>query len=134
MKIGELARRAGVTTKAVRYYESAGLLDARRLTNGYRDFVERDVELVSQIRDLVALGVRVEDARPFVDCLLAGNTSGDDCPASVDAYLEALRELDDRLAQLRQRREALVTLIDRAGGCAECGSLRRTDSAAEVMQ
>ncbi len=36
MRIGELAREAGVTVKAVRYYESLGLLDAARLGNGYR--------------------------------------------------------------------------------------------------
>jgi DNA-binding transcriptional MerR regulator len=42
MKIGELAREAGVTVKAVRYYESLGLLGAARLGNGYRDFGERD--------------------------------------------------------------------------------------------
>jgi DNA-binding transcriptional MerR regulator len=122
MRIGELARRAGVTTKAVRYYESAGLLDAPRLTNGYRDFTERDVEVVAQIRDLVALGVRVDDARPFVECLVAGNAHGDDCPASLDAYVQALRDLDARIGDLHRRRTALLTLIARAGGCADCAN------------
>ena len=57
MKIGELAQRAGVTTKAVRYYESVGLLDVTRLENGYRDFEERDVRLVQEISALLSFGL-----------------------------------------------------------------------------
>jgi DNA-binding transcriptional MerR regulator len=36
MRIGELAERAGTTTRTLRYYESRGLLPARRAVNGYR--------------------------------------------------------------------------------------------------
>ncbi|MFD9283808.1 MerR family DNA-binding transcriptional regulator [Streptomyces mirabilis] len=38
MRVGELARRTGVTVRALRYYEAAGLVVPRRLTNGYRDY------------------------------------------------------------------------------------------------
>jgi DNA-binding transcriptional MerR regulator len=122
MKIGELAQRAGVTPKAVRYYESVGLLDAPRQTNGYRDFDERDVRLVREISGLVALGVRAEQARPFVECLLAGNENGHDCPDSVETYARAIAELDERIGELSRRRDALATLLDSAGGCTTCGA------------
>ena len=36
MRIGELAQRTGVTTRALRFYEDQGLLTARRSANGYR--------------------------------------------------------------------------------------------------
>ncbi len=114
-----MARRARVTTKAVRYYESVGLLDASRLTNGYRDFTDRDVRLVEEIRDLIALGVTAEQARPFVDCLVAGNASGHDCPESLAAVRMAIRELDERLGVLSARREALATLLG-AAQCNDC--------------
>ncbi|MFG3131043.1 MerR family DNA-binding transcriptional regulator [Streptomyces tendae] len=51
MQISELARRAGVTTKAVRYYESLGLLAPGRLANGYRDSID---ELTQRIEGLTA--------------------------------------------------------------------------------
>lgn len=121
MKIGELAQRAGVTTKAVRYYESVGLLDATRLENGYRDFEERDVRLVQEISGLIALGVRAEQARPFVECLVAGNEAGHDCPDSVETYRAALAELDASIGELQRRRMAIATLLDSAGGCSTCG-------------
>ena len=111
MLIGEVAERAGVTVKAVRYYESLGLLQAPRRGNGYRDFVERDVKLVREIRELGALGVRAEQARPFLDCLLAGHEHGSDCPDAVTAYREAIAELDDRITELAARRAAIAQLL-----------------------
>jgi DNA-binding transcriptional MerR regulator len=40
MQISEVARRSGVTIKAVRYYEELGIVVPRRLPNGYRDYDE----------------------------------------------------------------------------------------------
>ncbi|NYF10567.1 DNA-binding transcriptional MerR regulator [Leifsonia sp. AK011] len=122
MRIGELAERAGVSTKAVRYYESLGLLSAPRLENGYRDFDDRDVSLVREINGLVALGVRAEQARPFVECLVAGNERGHDCPESLEAYRAALAELDSSIEELTRRRAALAELLERASGCSTCGA------------
>lgn len=76
MRIGELARRAGVSTRALRYYEQQGLITARRSANGYREYGEADLRLVSEIRSLLAVGFTLDDARPFVACLRAGHDSG----------------------------------------------------------
>ena len=111
MKIGELAQRSGVTTKAVRYYESLGLVTPTRLGNGYRDYDHDDVRLVREVRTLAGLGIRAEDARPFLECLIAGHGHGDDCPDSVGAYRDAIAEVDARLADLTQRRAALAALL-----------------------
>ncbi len=119
MKIGELAREAGVSTKAVRYYESVGLLHAERLSNGYRDYAIQDVRMVREIRELAAVGIRVEQAKPFLDCLIAGNSKGDDCPDAVTAYREAITELDGRIADLAGRRAALTELLNDASLRAE---------------
>lgn len=112
MKIGELAREAGVSIKAVRYYESIGLLEAPRLGNGYRDFGERDVRVVREIRELAAVGVTAERARPFVECLTAGNAKGDDCADAVGAYRAALAELDVQITELESRRAAIQGLLE----------------------
>lgn len=114
MRIGELAERAGVTTKAVRYYESVGLVRSSRLPNGYRSYDEHAVRLVREVRALGALGIRVENARPFLDCLIAGGEKGDDCAAPLAVYRTAIDDLDDRIAQLELGRTALVTLLEDA--------------------
>jgi DNA-binding transcriptional MerR regulator len=118
MRIGELARAAGVTVKAVRYYESLGLLGAERLGNGYRDFAPGDVRLVREIRELASVGVTAERSRPFIECLTSGHENGSDCPAAVGAYRAALAELDSRISELQQRRAAITELLECAAPAA----------------
>ena len=62
MRIGELARRAGVSVKAVRYYESIGLLAPARTENGYRSFGEDHVRAVLEIRELSLIGIPPQKA------------------------------------------------------------------------
>lgn len=114
MRIGELARRAGTTTKAVRYYESLGLIAPERLPNGYRDYAEDDLRLVREIRVLSSLGIPVERTRPFLDCLAAGRQHADDCPASLAGYREAIDELTERIEALTSRRAALIAHLHEA--------------------
>nr|WP_129312223.1 MerR family transcriptional regulator [Streptomyces sp. L2] len=114
MRIGEVARRAGVTVKAVRYYESLGLVVPERLANGYRSYGERDVRLVREIRALRALGIPVERTRPFLECLGAGRPHADDCPASLAGYREAIDELTGRIEELSARRSALISQLNTA--------------------
>lgn len=114
MRIGELAREAGVSVKALRYYESVGLLQAERLPNGYRDYGAEDVRLAREVHALSSLGIRVERTRPFLDCLVAGHERADDCPDSIRAYRVAIAELDGRMAELTARRAALTALLAEA--------------------
>ena len=111
MRIGEVARGAGVSTKTVRYYESLGLFSVGRLANGYRDYDESHVELVREIQSLRTLGIGAEQTRPFLDCLVAGNERADDCAESVAAYRATIAALDSRIAELQSRRAALAVLI-----------------------
>ncbi|MFI7290214.1 MerR family transcriptional regulator [Streptomyces anulatus] len=114
MRIGELARRAGTTTRTLRYYESRGLLPARRAENGYRSYDEGDLRLLQQIRTLQDFGFGLEETRPFVDCLRAGHPAGDSCPASLAGYRRKLDELDVLIGQLTSVRAEVGTQLARA--------------------
>ncbi len=108
MRIRDLATQAGTTTRTLRYYEAQGLLPTGRSANGYRVYDEHHVRLVREIRSLQAIGFSLEDVRPFVECLLAGHGSGDDCPASVDVYRRKLADLDRHIAELSGVRDRLA--------------------------
>ncbi|MEV0240283.1 MerR family transcriptional regulator [Streptomyces sp. NPDC050674] len=125
MRIGELAARAGTTTRTLRYYESRGLLPARRTGNGYRTYDEGDLRLLRQIRTLQDFGFDLEETRPFVECLRAGHPEGDSCPASLAVYRRKLDELDSLIGQLTGVRETVARQLERA-------ELARAELAAEA--
>ncbi|MQY21054.1 MerR family transcriptional regulator [Nocardia macrotermitis] len=101
MRIGELARRAATTPRALRYYEARGLLATRRDASGYRSYDESDLLILRQIRTLQDCGFELEEIRPFVDCLRAGHPSGDSCASSAEVYRRKLGELDELIGQLQ---------------------------------
>jgi DNA-binding transcriptional MerR regulator len=119
MLIGELAEKAGTSARTLRYYEEQGLVRPRRDANGYRQYDDAELRVVNEIRARLAAGFGLEDIRPFVECLRAGNDAGHVCPdsvvvlrrkiAEVDGYLDQLTEVRDRLraqlTEVRQNRE-----------------------------
>ncbi len=107
MKAARAASQAGVTVKALKYYESIGLIAPSRADNGYRHFSDHDVTVVRQIKELTALGLSVEATRPFVDCLRQGHDVGDQCPESLAAYRREIQRLDALIARLIMSRDRL---------------------------
>jgi DNA-binding transcriptional MerR regulator len=118
MRIGELAKRTGVATRMLRYYEEQGLISPRRLDNGYREYDDYLVDRVQKIRGLIDSGIPtriignilpclgkpqvivVEDAEPELRAILAEErdrmtekigflTHNRD---AIESYLEALDE------------------------------------------
>ncbi|KRC53038.1 MULTISPECIES: MerR family transcriptional regulator [unclassified Nocardioides] len=114
MLIKDLAERAGVSVKAVRYYESRGLITPERAANGYREYDDGDVLVVREIRALLSLGLTADETVPFVECLRAGNDRADVCPASLDAYRLRIAEIDRRIEELSKLRGELSGLLDDA--------------------
>lgn len=114
MRIGELAERAGTSTRALRFYESQGLLSAPRAANGYREYGEDELRLVLEIRTLQAAGLSLDDTRPFVECLRAGNPSGDSCAGSIEVYQRKLTEIDACIERLTAVRAELLDKLARA--------------------
>ncbi|MBB5850899.1 MerR family transcriptional regulator [Amycolatopsis umgeniensis] len=70
MKIGELARKTGVSVRALRYYEEEGLIRPGREDNGYRDFRDGSVEAVVRIRGMLDAGLPtrlIREILPYLD-------------------------------------------------------------------
>jgi DNA-binding transcriptional MerR regulator len=69
MRIGELARRTGVSERSLRYYETQGLLVADRTPGGHRDYPETAVDRVIRIQELYAAGLHSEKIRQLLPCM-----------------------------------------------------------------
>ena len=69
MRIGELAERTGASRRLLRYYEEQGLIFPTRGTNGYRDYDERYLDRVAQIRGLLDAGLPTRIIKELLPCL-----------------------------------------------------------------
>jgi DNA-binding transcriptional MerR regulator len=117
MKIGELAKRAGTSTRMLRYYESQGLLQARRGSNGYRYFSDGDVERARTIASLIRSGLPTKLIRVLLSAQDRPDDWTDACDQEFTALLRAeLDALDDKIACLTRSRTAVSAYLDRTAG------------------
>lgn len=105
MYIGEFARLAGTTPKAVRLYEQLGLLPEPRRRGRYRVYRTEDLEWVGFIREAQRLGCRLGELVP----LLAGVTSLDHFPwQKVEQLIAAkLAQIKAEVARLQRQHQGL---------------------------
>jgi len=106
MRIGELSRATGASTRALRYYEEQGLIASERRPNGYRDYGSGAIETVEFIQDLLAAGLSSQVLRDVLPCVTdgQGQTSCTDLVAQVQQVRDGLLEQERRI---RTRRETL---------------------------
>jgi DNA-binding transcriptional MerR regulator len=69
VRIGELARRAGVAPRLLRYYEEQGLLSPQRTAAGYREYAEADLDVVHHVRTLLAAGLSTATIADLLPCM-----------------------------------------------------------------
>ncbi|MDQ6751852.1 MAG: MerR family transcriptional regulator [Actinomycetota bacterium] len=102
MKVGQAAEAAGVTPKAVRLWESKGLLPpADRTASGYRIFTEEDVEILQFIRLAKALDLSLEEIGDVLDLQRHGAVTCGRVTALLDAHIERLDRTMTDLKRLR---------------------------------
>jgi len=115
MRIGEVARRAGVNVETLRYYERRGLVDEPpRGINGHRDYDEETVRFVKAVKEAQRLGFTLEEIAEHARLTGVGRAH----EAVRTRVAQKLDEIDERIASLRRVREELERVV----GCA-CDSL-----------
>jgi len=66
MKIHHVEKMTGLTQKAIRLYESKGLLSVDRSENGYRNYSEQDLETLKTIKLLREAGIAIPDIKLYL--------------------------------------------------------------------
>ncbi|RCV50997.1 MerR family transcriptional regulator [Marinitenerispora sediminis] len=118
MRIGELARRTGVSERSLRYYEQQGMLAPDRTPGGHRDYPESAVDRVIRIQELFAAGLCSAKIVELLPCMrdADGGPAATATPRLV-ADLTAERERIDRMiADLVRSRDVLDEVISTAAG------------------
>ncbi|MHC6226141.1 MerR family transcriptional regulator [Pseudomonas sp. X10] len=112
MQIGELASKAGVSTRVLRHYESKELIESVRLENGYRDYPPSMVQRVIWVRELIDCGFSTRQIQGLLRYLQEEDDS-EGFLACLQQHVEKLQALDELLAQLAERRARLASRIER---------------------
>lgn len=112
MLIGELARAAGTTGRLLRHYEAQGLIQSHRLPNGYRDYAPDTVGKVRWVRELLDCGFSTRQIQGFMHCYAQEHAYAGECEAGRAQHREKLRELDELLAVLGERRARLAERME----------------------
>ncbi|MCF3129826.1 MerR family transcriptional regulator [Streptomyces olivochromogenes] len=104
MRIGELAEQTGMTRDTLRFYEKVGLVEGRRLANGYRDFPPETVPWLLYVRTAQALGFSLaEIARHGAEL----RDAPDSATALSALFEDKIRVIDERMAELAALRDEL---------------------------
>lgn len=129
MRIGHLAREAGVTEAAIRFYERSGVLpEPARTASGYRDYDEAAVELLAFLRAGQSVGLSLAELREVIAFRQRGETP---CAHVIELIERHASRVEDQIARLRQIQRDLKALADRARTLdpAEC----RPESVCQVV-
>ncbi|MFH9672134.1 MerR family transcriptional regulator [Streptomyces sp. NPDC017405] len=102
IRIGEVARGAGVSVRAVRYYEQQGLLIAERSPSGQRLYRQDAIPRVRFFQQMFAAGLTSRRITELLPCWDSGHTD-----AEQRAMLRAERE------RLQAKVEDLQAALDR---------------------
>ncbi len=114
MRIGELSERTGTPRRLLRYYEEQGLILASRCANGYRDYDERFVDRVVQIRGLLDAGLPTRVIKQILPCLDKPRIIYfPDATPEMISTLETERDrMTERITCLTRNRDAIADYLD----------------------
>ena len=117
-QIGELAKRCGVTTDTLRFYEKNGLIKpAGRSDSGYRLYSEDNQHQVAFVLKAKDLGLSLEEIKELLEIKLEATEHS--C-AEVKAITSAkLQTIDEKIEELTRIRQALKKINDACCGDVE---------------
>lgn len=130
LSIGQVAKRSGITTSALRFYESEGLITGTRNAGGHRRYSRDVLRRVAIIKAAQQLGIPLAQIGRALSALPKRRTPSAENWAALSQQWHS---------ELSSRIEKLILLRDQLGDCIGCGCLSLTacplrnpdDSAAE---
>ena len=112
MQIGEVARKLGVATSAIRFYEESGLLpEPNRTPAGYREYDPSVIDRLTFIRAGQAVGLTLAELK---DVLVIRDSGEAPCTHVAELIDRRIDEIDQRIKDLRRLRRDLTTLAGEA--------------------
>jgi DNA-binding transcriptional MerR regulator len=116
MRIGELARQAGVSVQAIRFYERRRLMRTpRRTAAGYRIYSEAELEIVTVIKKMQRFGFKLVEIRRVLQLWILPSDTGAASPyqqGSWECLRQALKLGEEKLEAMNQQIRSSIELRD----------------------
>lgn len=120
LTVGEAAKAAGLSAKAVRLYEAKGLLPpAPRTAAGYRLYTDDDIAVLRFVRQAKTLGLTLAEIGDILTIRRGGTPP---CPHVLTVLNQRIAEVDRTITELRQLRRTLTRTRDTAAHYATQGT------------
>ena len=120
MRIGELAKRGGVSVQAIRFYERRRLMRTpRRTPAGYRIYTEKDLETVTVIKKMQRFGFKLAEIRHVLQLWFLPSDMGGAPPyheGSQACLREALELGEKKLQAMNEQIRSAVQIRDELEG------------------
>ena len=107
MKTNEVCKKLGISKKALRVYEEAGLISARRNENNYREYDESDLVRIKNVQVLRELGFSLSDIQEIMLKI-----KGDSNEFLLQLFYMQLKTTEYKISQLNNIRRALTDNIN----------------------
>ena len=113
MRIGELSKKAGISTSRIRFYERHEVLPkAIRGVNGYREYPDTAVKMLSLIDGAQRLGFSLGEIRAGLGEAAPNFPSRATMAKALRSKLDAI---DQHMKEVRARRRQIVKLLEEMG-------------------
>ncbi|WP_459999837.1 helix-turn-helix domain-containing protein [Paradesulfitobacterium aromaticivorans] len=121
LKIGELAKRAGVTVRTIRYYEELGLITPTELSaGGFRFYSENDLNRILFIKRFKDLGLPLEEIQTLILGSQPRETKSQRIHASYSMLENQLKKINDKITDLQKAKEIIEKGLKALDICKKC--------------
>lgn len=114
MNISDVAKKTGLSAKAIRFYEEKGLVTAaNRADNGYRTYTQKHIDELTLLRQSRQVGFNLEECRELVTLF------NDPARHSADVKsrtLQKVSEIEKHIGELQAMRQQLLALAESCPG------------------
>ena len=122
MQIGNLAAKAGITTRTIRYYEELGIIEPdERTEGGFRLYSGNQLRRLNIVQGLKSLGFDLERIRALFDMKHTAETGGELAQAMSQHLYEQQRQIDEQIGYYMGMKERNLRALDVLRGCLNCG-------------
>ncbi|UMZ74357.1 MerR family transcriptional regulator [Natranaerofaba carboxydovora] len=136
IRIGDLAKMAGVSTRTIKYYEEIGLISpADRSSGGFRYYTSDDLIKIKVIRNLQEMDYPLSQIKEFFSIRNSSDSGNEAASKVLENLEEQVEEIDQKIQEYKQLKKEIMETKELVENCLGCTNkpTRETCSGCSVL-